>query len=103
MEKKKMLYSSKKKVRQEQKKAAEGKKKAHLVSQTQVSFIQLHTPSYTLSNTKTLLIQFTRKLQTHPTQTWVTCGVDPQTRCQFCDDIIEVPSFQYARWGLGTG
>ena len=57
-----------------------GKKKKlrpNLISQPQLALIQLHTPTYTFCHAKTLLIQFTRKLQTHSTQTRATRSVDP--------------------------
>ena len=79
-----------------------GIKKTNLISQPQLSLIQLHAPTYTLRNAKTLIIQFTRKLQTHPAQTRAARGVDPQTRCNFCDDVVKVPCFESGRRCLCT-
>ena len=69
----------------------------HLISQPQLSLIQLHTPAHTLRNAKTFIIQLTRELQTHPTQTRTTRSVDPQTRCELCNDIVEVSCFESGR------
>ena len=74
----------------------------NLIPQSQLSLIQLHTPTYTFRNAKTLIIQFARKLQTHSTQTGAARSVDPQTRCKFCDDIVKVPRLESSRWCLCT-
>ena len=89
-------------TRTKPKKFKRRKKKTNLISQPQLSLIQLHTPTNTFCNAKTLIIQFARKLQTHSAQTRAARGVDPQTRCKFCDDIVKVPCFESGRWCLCT-
>ena len=76
------------------------KKTPYLISQPQLSFIQLHTTTYTLRHTKALIIQFTRKLKTHTTQTGATLSMDPQTGCKFRNDIVKMSRFESSGGGL---